>query len=79
MLLTGMMFLVKQDPGTIILFPFKDGWVESRHWGPVKIREVKFEYESKVQETTFNLAADDFVDGILQDAINNKTTYVAKY
>ena len=75
----GLMFLEKQEPGTIILFPFKDGWVESCRWGPVRIREVKFEYESRVQETTLNLAADDFVEAILEDALGGKTDYVPKY
>lgn len=67
------------EPGTEIIFPFEDGWVESRYWGPVRIREVKFEYESKVQETTINLAADDFVEAILEDALGGKTDYVPKY
>lgn len=31
--------------------------------GQVKIREVMFEYESKVQKTSLNLAADNFVEG----------------
>ena len=67
------------EPGTEIVFPFNDGWVESLYWGPVKIREVKFEYESKVQETTLNLAADDFVEAILEDAVSGKTNYVPKF
>ena len=67
------------EPGTEIIFPFEDGWVESRYWGPVKIREVKFEYESKVQETTLNLAADDFVEAILEDALGGEANYVPKY
>ena len=67
------------DPDTSIVFPFEDGWLESRHWGPVRIREVKFEYESKVQETTLNLAADDFVEAILDDAVSGKTDYVPKF
>ena len=65
--------------GTEIVFPFEDGWVDSYYWGPVKVREVKFEYESKVQETTLNLAADDFVEAILEDALGGKTDYVPKY
>ena len=69
----------KPEPDTSIVFPFEDGWLESRRWGPVRIREVKFEYESKVQETTMNLAADDFVDAILNDAISGKTDYIPKY
>ncbi len=75
----GLVLLEKQDPGTIIIFPFKDGWVESRYWGPVRIREVKFEYESKVQETTMNLAAEDFVEAILEDALGSEAKYVPKY
>lgn len=67
------------EPGTVIVFPIEDGWLESRHWGQVKIREVKFEYESKAQETTLNLAADDFVEAILEDALGGKTDYVPRY
>ena len=67
------------EPGTEIVFPFEDSWLESRHWGPIKIREVKFEYESRVQETTLNLAADDFVEAILEDALGGKTDYVPRY
>lgn len=67
------------EPGSEIIFPFEDGWVESRYWGPVRIREVKFEYESTVQETTMNLAADDFVEAILEDALGGKTNYVSRY
>ncbi len=51
----------------------------SRHLGQVKICEVKFEYESKVQETTLNLAADDFVEAILEDALVGKADYIPKY
>ena len=67
------------ERGTEIIFHFEDGWVESRYWGPVKIREVKFEYESKVHETTLNLAADDFVEAILEDALGGEANYVPKY
>ncbi|GEM_PF-3068101 len=67
------------EPGTAFIFPFEDGWMASRHLGQVKICEVKFEYESKVQETTLNLAADDFVEAILEDALVGKADYIPKY
>lgn len=67
------------EPGTDVVFTFEDGWLVSRLWGQVKICEVKFEYESKVQETTLNLAADDFVEAILEDALMGKADYVPKY
>jgi len=31
------------EPNTSIVFPFEDAWLESRHWGQVRIREVVFE------------------------------------
>ncbi len=67
------------EPGTEVIFHFEDGWLVSRLWGQVKICEVKFEYESKVQETILNLAADDFVEAILEDALVGKADYVPKY
>lgn len=66
------------EPGASIVFPFENGWIETRYWGPVRIREVKFEYESDVQETSLDLAADDFVEGILDDAISGKTEYIPR-
>jgi len=67
------------EPGSSIVFNFEDGWINTRYWGLAKIREVMFEYESDTQETTFNLAADDFVEAILEDALNGKMDYVPKY
>lgn len=67
------------EPDTSFVFPFEDGWLNSRYWGPVRIREVKFEYESTVQESTLSLAADDFVEAILDDAVSGKTDYIPKY
>lgn len=66
------------EPGTDVVFPFEDGWLDSRYWGPVKIREVKFEYGGEVQERTLNLVADDFVEAILEDALGGEANYVPK-
>lgn len=67
------------EPGSEIVFPFEDGWVESLHWGPVKIREVKFADISEAQETTIKLAADDFAEAILDDALSGKSEYIPKF
>lgn len=69
----------KTIPEKTVVFPFEDAWLDSRQYGPIKIREVKFEWESNNQEVTINLAAEDFVEGILKDAINDTEEYVAKY
>ena len=60
-------------------FEFEDAWIKTKEFGLVKIREVKYEYESDEQETTFQLAADMFVEAILKDAISGKTDYISKY
>lgn len=67
------------ESGTSVVFSFEDGWIESRYWGAVKIREVKYEYINMVHEKTLNLAAKDFVEGILEDALRGKTDYVPKF
>lgn len=66
------------ESATEVVFTFEDGWIDSRYWGPVKIREVKYEYENDVQETTMNLAADGFVEAILKDAQDGDVSYVPK-
>ena len=67
------------EPGTEIVFPVEDGWVDSLNWGSVKIHEVKYEYENKVHETILNLVADDFVEAILEDALGERIDYIPKY
>ena len=67
------------EPGSSFIYPFDDAWLNSRYRGAVKIREVKYEYESNERETKLNLAADDLVEAILNDAISGKTEYVPKY
>ena len=61
-----------------VVFPLEDAWIESRYWGPIKILEVKYEFISENTENTFALAAEDFVAGILKDAISGETQYVSK-
>ena len=66
------------EPNSSQVFKFDDAWIETRHWGPVKIQEVKYEFESEDLERTIQLAADMFVEAILKDAINGEILYVAK-
>lgn len=61
------------------VFPFDDAWIISEYWGPVKINEVKFEWERSIQETEYSLLAEGFVEAILKDALNDDLIYVSKY
>ena len=62
-----------------IIFPFEDGWINTRYYGKMKVRELRLEFKQNNQETTFNLAADDFVEAILEDALGGEANYVPKY
>lgn len=66
------------EPNDTFVFPFEDAWIESRYWGPIKILEVKYEFISENTENSFDLAAEDFVAGILKDAISGETQYISK-
>lgn len=59
------------------VFKFDDAYLESRHFGPVKIREVKYTYEIKDETKTIALDAGSLVKAILKDAQSNETDFVA--
>ena len=59
------------------VFKFDDAYLESRHYGPVKIREVKYTYEIKDETKTIALDAGALVKAILKDAQSNGIDFVA--
>jgi len=59
------------------ILTFDDAYLESRHFGPVKIREVKYTYEIKDETKTIALDAGSLVKAILKDAQSNETDFVA--
>lgn len=66
------------EPNSSVVFPFEDAWVDTYGWGLLKIREVKYEYESEDHESTIDIAADMFVEAILKNAINDNVQYIPK-
>lgn len=82
--ITSLKELEKQIPnhhesGSSYVFKYEDAWIESLHWGSIKIKEVKYEIETEDKENVINLFADEFVEGILKDAVTGKMDYVPKY
>ncbi len=53
------------------VFPFKNAFVTTP-WGPVKILEVKYDYEIDEQRKIINIDAEGFVKAILKDALKNE-------
>lgn len=58
------------------IFKFDDAYIESRHFGPVKIKEVKYTYDIKDETKIITLDAGNLVKAILKDAQSNKTDFV---
>ena len=59
------------------VFKFDDAYLESRHFGPVKIREVKYTYEIKDETKTIALDAGALVKAILKDSQSDETDFVS--
>lgn len=59
------------------IFKYDDAYLESRYYGPVKIREVMYTYEIKDETKTIALDAGDLVKAILKDAQSNETDFFA--
>lgn len=55
------------------VFKYDDAYVKCRHFGPVKILEVKYDYEIDDQKTIINMDAKGFVKAILKDALSENT------
>lgn len=54
------------------IFKFDNAFVTTP-WGPVKILEVKYDYEIDEQKKIINIDAEGFVKAILKDALNDET------
>lgn len=61
------------------IFNYEDAYLESRYFGLLKIRSVKFDYNIHDQKKIIALNAGDLVKAILKDAQSNGTDFVALY
>ena len=59
------------------VFKFEDAYLDSRYFGPVKVRSVKYDYNIHDQHQTIALDAGDLVKAILKDAQSDETDFVA--
>lgn len=57
-----------------ITFPFEEAYINVHGAGPVKIKEVRYEYENRVEERRIAIDAERFVKAILKDAQTSSTT-----
>lgn len=60
------------------IFEFQDAYIDTRYWGPIKIKEVKYVYEKENQTTNISIDAHEFIKAILKDAINGEIRLIIK-
>ena len=59
-----------------IVFKFDDAYIKCKHFGLVKILEVKYDFESENQQMNIDMDAGNFVKAILKDTFSDKTDFV---
>ena len=57
------------------VFTYEDAYV-STLWGPLKILEIKFDYEIEDKRNIVAIDAEGFVKAILKDALSGKTDFI---
>lgn len=57
-----------------ITFPFEEAYIKVHGAGPMKIKEVRYEYENKVEERKIAIDAEGFVSALLKDVLTGSTT-----
>ena len=60
------------------ILPFQDGYINTKHWGKIKILEVKFDHNSEDIQRNIAIDAVGFVKAILKDAFNNNTVMIMR-
>jgi hypothetical protein len=63
--------------GSDYTFEFEDAYVDT-HWGPIKIKEVKYAHEKDDQTTIFSIDAQEFIKAILKDALSGEIRLIGK-
>lgn len=56
--------------------PFEDAYIDSRSWGLVKIKEIKYEYTNETCRSIMDIDARDFIEAILKDVESGVIEYV---
>lgn len=65
------------DSGSDRTFYFQDAYVDT-HWGPMKIKEVKYAQEKEKQTTVFSIDAQEFIKAVLKDALSGEIRLIVK-
>ena len=57
---------------------FQNAYIETRYFGKLRIREIKYESESKSEQKVISIDAQEFTRAILKDALTNEIRFIVK-
>ena len=57
---------------------FEDAYIDSKYWGLVKIKEIKYDYTNETRRSIMDIDARDFIEAILKDVESGAIEYVEK-
>ena len=60
------------------IFTFEDAYIDSKYWGLVKIKEIKYDYTNETRRSIMDIDARDFIEAILKDVESGAIEYVEK-
>ena len=58
--------------------PFEDAYIDSKYWGLVKIKEIKYDYTNETRRSIMDIDTRDFIEAILRDVESGAIEYVEK-
>ena len=58
--------------------PFENAYIDSKYWGLVKIKEIKYDYTNETRRSIMDIDARDFIEVILKDVESGAIEYVEK-
>ena len=59
------------------VFKFEEAYLESRYFGPIKVRAIKYDYNIQDQHQTIGLDAGNLVKAILKDSFSEGTDFLS--
>lgn len=65
------------ESGSDYTFDFQDAYVDT-HWGPIKIKEIKYAHKKEEQTTVISIDAQEFIKAILKDAFSGEIQIISK-
>lgn len=68
----------KDLPEKDFVLSFSDAFIDTREFGRLKIKEIRYEHENKNESKIISIDAHEFIKAILKDALTNEIRLITK-